>query len=166
MRKPGLAFRGHRDDWVDRSDESSSNQGNFVHFWAEPDPVLATHLQEAPKNARYTSKGIQNKSIDVVGQSIQLDIISKVQAAQFYSITADVVKDVANKELSLVLRYIYNEEIKEIFVDFIQVERITGEVLGSKIVDWLTSHNLCLSGMHAWSMLQWGFKHVWCSFWV
>ena len=55
--------------------------------------------------------------------------------------------DVANKELSLVLRYIYNEEIKDNFVDFIQVERITGEVLGSTIVEWLTNHNLCLSDM-------------------
>ena len=27
------------------------------------------------------------------------------------------------------------------------MERITGEVLGSTIVEWLTSHNLCLSGM-------------------
>ena len=85
--------------------------------------------------------------IDVVGQSIQLDIISEVQAAQFYSIIADEVADVANKELSLVLRYIYDEEIKEIFVHFIQVERITGEVLGSTIVEWLTNHNLCLSDM-------------------
>ena len=120
----------------------------LVRFRAETDPILATHPQEAPKNARYTSKGIQNELIDVVGQSIQLDIISEVQAAQFYSIIADEVTDVANKEeLSLVLRYIHNEEIKEIFVDFIQVERITGEVLGSMIVEWLTSHNLCLSGM-------------------
>ena len=39
------------------------------------------------------------------------------------------------------------EEIKEIFVDFIQVERITGEVLGSTVVEWLTNHNLCLSDM-------------------
>ena len=81
----------------------------LVRFRAETDPILATHLQEAPKNARYTSKGIQNELIDVVGQSIQLDIISEVQAAQFYSIIADEVTDVANKEeLSLVLRYIHN----------------------------------------------------------
>ena len=79
-----MAFRGHRDDRVDWSDESSSNQGNFVQlvrFRAETDPILATHLQEAPKNARYTSKGIQNELIDIVGQSILLDIISEVQAA-------------------------------------------------------------------------------------
>ena len=71
--KQGLASRGHRDDQVDWSDESSSNQDNFVRlvrFRAETDSILAAHLQEAPQNARYTSKGIQNELIDVVGQSI------------------------------------------------------------------------------------------------
>ena len=120
--KQGLAFCGHRDDWVDWSDEASFNQGNFaqlVHFRAKTDPILAAHPQEAPKNAHCTSKGIQNELIDVDGQSIQLDIISEVQAAQFYSIIADEVMDIANKEeLSLILRYIYNEKIKEIFFRF------------------------------------------------
>ena len=85
--KQGLAFRGHRDDQVDWSDESSSNRGNFVQLVrirAETDSILAAHLQEAPQNARYTSKGIQNELIDVVGQSIQLDIISEVQAAVLF----------------------------------------------------------------------------------
>ena len=77
-----------------------------------------------------------------------MDIISEVQAAQFYSIIADEVTDVSNKEeLSLVLRYMFNDEIKEVFVDFIQVERITGEVLGSTIIEWLSNHNLSLSNM-------------------
>ena len=84
----------------------------------------------------------------VVGQSIQLDIISEVQSAQFYSIIADEVTDVANKEeLSLVLRYPFNDEIKEVFVDFLQVERITDELLGNTIVEWLSRHNLSLSLM-------------------
>ena len=51
------------------------------------------------------------------------------------------------EELSLVLRYIFNDEIKEVFVDFLQVERITGEVLGSTIVEWLSRHNVCISDM-------------------
>ena len=118
----------------------------LVRFQAETDPILASYLLESPKNASYTSKGIQNELRDVVGQSIQLDIISEVQAAQFYSVITDEVTDVANKEeLSLVLRYVFDDEIKEVFVDFIQVERITGKALGNKIVEWLSSHNLCLS---------------------
>ena len=153
--KQGLAFRGHRDDRVDWSQEASINEGNFVQlvrFRAETDPALADHLKESPRNARYTSKGIQNELIEVVGNTIQLDIISEVQAAQYYSVIADEVTDVSNKEeLSLVLRYMFNDEIKEVFVDFIQVERITGEVLGSTISPFLTCvvsvttvHPICL----------------------
>ena len=37
-------------------------------------------------------------------------------------------------------------------IDFIQVERIMGEVLGSMIVEWLTSHNLLI--WHVWSMVR------------
>ena len=149
--KQGLAFRGHRDDRVDWSQEASINEGNFVQlvrFRAETDSTLADHLKESPRNARYTSKGIQNELIEIVGNTIQLDIISEVRAAQFYSIIADEVTDVSNKEeLSLVLRYMFNDEIKEVFVDFIQVERITGEVLGSTIIEWLCNDNVSLSNM-------------------
>ena len=116
--KQGLAFRGHRDDRVDWSQEASINEGNFVQlvrFRAETDPALADHLKESPRNARYTSKGIQNELIEVVGNTIQLDIISEVQAAQYYSIIADEVTDVSNKEeLPLVLRYMFNDEIKSL----------------------------------------------------
>ena len=144
-----LLLRGHRDDGIDWSVESPSNQGNYVQlvrFRAETDPILARHLAESPKNACHTSKSIQNELIDVVGQSIQQDVISEVQASQYYSVIADEVTDVANREeLSLVLRYIFNNEIKEVFVDFLEVERITGEVLGSTIVEWLSRHNVYLT---------------------
>lgn len=71
--------------------------------------------------------------------SIRSDIIAEVQQTKLYSIIADKVTDVANKEeLSLVLRYVLNNEVKEVFVDFIEVERITGEVLAKSILDWLS----------------------------
>ena len=41
--------------------------------------------------------------------------------------------------------YIFNNEIK---IAFLQVEIITGEVLVSTIVEWLSSHNLCLADIH------------------
>ncbi len=56
--KQGLAFRGHRDDrieWEEQGDHD--NRGNFVElvrFRAETDETLLKHLQNAPKNARYT----------------------------------------------------------------------------------------------------------------
>ena len=48
---------------------------------------------------------------------------------------ADEVTDSANKEeLSLALRYILDGSIKEVFVDFVEVERITGAVLAQAIL--------------------------------
>ena len=93
--KQGLALRGHRDDRIDWKTEASFNEGNLVRFRA---PILAKHIAESPKNARYTSKGIQNELIDVVGGSIHSAIIAEVQQAKLYSIFADEVTDVANKE--------------------------------------------------------------------
>ena len=145
--KQGLPLRGHRDDGVDFGQGSvSSNQGNFielVHFRAETDEVLANHLKNAPKNALYTSKTIQNSLIEVVRQRILRDIISEVNKAKYYTIIADEVTDLSNKEqLSLALRYVLDGRVKEVFVDFIFVERITGEVLAQAILQWLATWNI------------------------
>ena len=59
-----------------------------------------------------------------------------------YPITAEEVTDAANhEELSLVFRYVYKEEIREVFVDFLEVERITGRVLEG-IIDWLKAYDI------------------------
>ncbi len=42
----------------------------------------------------------------------------EVKRAKFYSIIADESTDTANKELSLVLRYVVDNGIKEVFADF------------------------------------------------
>lgn len=48
--------------------------------------------------------------------------------AKYYTVIADEVADVSNKEqLSLALRYVLDGGGKEAFVDFVEVERITGE---------------------------------------
>ena len=61
-----------------------------------------------------------------------------MKTAKYYSIVADEVTDAANhEELSLVFRYVYNKEIREVFVDFLEVERITGRMQGEAILSWL-----------------------------
>ena len=150
--KQGLSLRGHRDDKVFwEGDHEGSNEGNFiqlVRFRAETDIFLADHLSKAPKNALLTSKTIQNELIAVIGNKIRGDILNEVRSAKFYSIIADEVTDTANKEvLSLVLRYVSDGEIREVFVDFLQVERITGRVLGEAILMWLGNHNISPADM-------------------
>ena len=83
-RKQGLALRGHRDDKISSTeeDDAHSNEGNFVElvqFRAETDPVLAQHLAKSPRNARYTSKTIQNELVEVIGECICNDIIAEVK---------------------------------------------------------------------------------------
>ena len=93
-------------------------------------------------------KPFQNELVSVVGQKIQNDIICEVKKAQFYSVIADEVTDAANKEeLSLVLRYVIDSQIKKVFVDFIEVERITGSVLGNTILLWLRAHGISLANL-------------------
>ena len=146
--KQGLALRGHRDDQINWDDESN-NEGNFIElvcFRAETDENLKMHLQNAPKNPRYTSKTIQNQLIEIIGKRIQLDLLSKAKQAEFYSIIADEVCDVSNKEqLSLCLRYVHKDVVKEVFLDFAQVKRITGKELANTILHKLTAWGLPLS---------------------
>ena len=113
MGNRGLAFQGHRDDhvnWAELEEDSSLNQGNFiklVHFWAETDHVLSSHLQNSLANAWYTSKTIQNDLIELIGKCIRKDIIEEVKRSKYYTIIADEVTDASNKEqLSIVLHYV------------------------------------------------------------
>ena len=86
--KQGLAYHGHRDDQIDFSDmeaELSHNKGNFIElvkFRTETDSNLHNHLKNAPKNATYTSKTIQNQMIDIVAQQIRKEILSEVKQAR------------------------------------------------------------------------------------
>ena len=85
----------------------------------------------------YSSKTIQNQLIEVIGDQVCSRIIDSVQASRYFSILYDEVTDVSGMEqLSLVLRFVYqSNSIREEFVNFVQVERITGEVLASSILN-------------------------------
>ena len=99
--KQGIPLRGHRDDGIDwNNDEPHDNQGNFtelIRFRAETDSVLKTHLKNAPKNAIYTSKTIQEQLISIIGEQIRNEILEEVRSAQYYFIIADEVCDISNK---------------------------------------------------------------------
>ena len=70
-------------------------------------------------------------------------IVSEINTVSYQAI-ADEVTDVANKEqLSLCLRCVHYDHVKEVFLDFVEVERITGiacrhtiSVLDDSLVSW------------------------------
>ena len=142
--KQGLSFRGHRDD---STALDASKMGNFielVRFRAENDDVLCTYLETSPMNALYTSKTIQNETIDVNGSAIEDQIIDEIQAAKFFTILADEVTSCSNLEqVSIVIRFVDDDKnIREDFLGFITVERTTGESLATALLSWLESHNV------------------------
>ena len=102
---------------IDWKASEAGNQGNFaqlVRFQAETDPVMAEYLQEAPKNAQYTSKIILNELVTVVGDRIRESIINEVKDVKFYCIIADEVTDISNnEELSLVVHHLYTRRLRK-----------------------------------------------------
>ena len=142
--KQGLSYRGHRDD---STYEGVINAGNFiecVYFRVQTDGILANHLKAAPKIATYLSKTIQNDFIQIVGNTVRNKIISDIKSANFFLILADEVTDCSNQEqLSLAIRFVDSEgSIREEFMDFVSVDRITGEVLSSAILARLQSWDI------------------------
>jgi hypothetical protein len=142
--KQNIALRGHRDDNLSTS---ASNKGNFpaiLNLMAASDQVLRKHLDTSAKNAKYTSKTIQNKIIEIIGDQIRMRIADSLgQDNAYFSIIGDEVTDKhANQEmLSVCLRFLDNikgnPEVREVFFDFVYVERTTGESIAKGIVDCL-----------------------------
>ena len=84
------------------------------------DVKLMEHLENAPRNATYRAKTIQNEIIETVGNYISSKIIAEVKQTRMFSVMADGAADISNKEnLSLVLRYVdSSKNIREEFVGY------------------------------------------------
>ena len=101
------------------------------------DKVLEGHLKQHQKNASYTSKTTQNKSITCCGQLISETIVAEIKKNKFYSILADEACDSAMKEqLSLFIRYVdSSNNVKEDFLRFIHCkEGLSGNDLSSVLI--------------------------------
>ena len=132
-----IPLRGKRDD----NPDDRNLQGNFqalLEFRIDSgDLKLKEHLENAPRNATYRSKTIQNEIIETVGNYISSKIIAEVKQSRMFSVMADEAADVSNKEnLSLVLRYVdSSKNIREEFVGFYLCgEETTGNAIKELII--------------------------------
>ena len=69
-----LPLRGHRDDCIDISVTQDVNKGNFIALLEHQeitDNILKDHLKSTKKNAKYTSKTIQEEIISVHGEGMK-----------------------------------------------------------------------------------------------
>ncbi|XP_050500974.1 52 kDa repressor of the inhibitor of the protein kinase-like [Diabrotica virgifera virgifera] len=157
--KQNIPLRGHRDDGnlMESADNPVENDGNFrtlLRFRIDSgDTQLAEHLKSSGANATYISKTTANDLINCCGEEILDEIKQRVSKVKFYSILFDETTDASHtSQLSLSLRYVYKDVIREDFVGFIDLHKanyshvdvdpevepvITGEILGQTVVNFM-----------------------------
>ena len=127
---------------------SSMNPGNFLatlQLLGENDQILRDHLSSPEmKNAKMTSPRIQNEVLELLAQHyIVSQLIEEIKRAKYYSIMADEVTTHNSEVLSLCIRFVdSSNEIREEFLTFSKVQRITGESLATEIQQILQSKGL------------------------
>jgi hypothetical protein len=93
-----VPLRGARDD----NPDDETLQGNFqalLDFRVDSgDKTLQEHFENAPRNARYRSKTIQNEIINTVGSYITSKISTEIKESRLFSVLADEAADISNKE--------------------------------------------------------------------
>ena len=156
--RQNIALRGHHDNITDLENDTLSTE-NHGNFWAllnfiidSGDTVIGEHLATASCNAMYTSSVIQNQLVDVLSDQIRQKILDRVKRAIWYTVIADEVTDVSNKEQ--LLRYVDPDTVLflEDLISFFQCdEGITGSSLAKKITDSLESFGLDLGNLRGQS---------------
>ena len=135
--KQGLALRGHREG---PKAAVGNNQGNFLalvreiaHYY----PLLKKHLEDLlRKDVAYLSPKSQNELIDIIGiRIIQKKLVDEIIKPGMHSISADEVTASNDEILSICLRYVNKQfEICEVFMMFVELERITGECIAKALL--------------------------------
>ena len=135
--KQGLALRGHREG---PKAAAGKNQGNFLalvrevaHYY----PLLKKHLEDPlRKDVTYLRPKSQNELIDIIGiRIIQKKLVDEIIEAGMHSISADQVTASNDEILSICLRYANKQfEICEVFMMFVELERITGECIAKALL--------------------------------
>lgn len=115
LAKQELAFRGNDES------ASSCNRGNYVellNLMADKDEKLAAHLKSSTVFSGLSNR-IQNDLIEAVADLMRSDIKAEVNAAPFVAVEVDESTDITNKaQISVILRYVSNSEVKEAFLGF------------------------------------------------
>ena len=145
--KQNLPLRGHRDDGQVLETDDDGVFRALLRFRIDSgDAVLAEGLEQASRNATYTSKTTQNEIIACVGELLQADISRRVREAKWYSIMADETSDTARMEqATVIIRYVDEcGSIHEDFAGFVHAEDLTGEGMAHLLIDFLGRMGLTL----------------------
>lgn len=146
--KQGLALRGRGED-----SKRGSNPGNFLsllHLMSENDEVLRNHLRVPDRrNATYISPHSQNEVISIIGKGfIQHQLLCEIREAKFYAVLADEVSCHNVEQMPLCIRFVdKNCNIREEFLEFVPLKRVTGIFIGEAILRKLEEWQLSADDM-------------------
>lgn len=137
-----IAQRGHDES------KDSVNKGNFLELvdaFSKRDPLFKKKLMETGGNAKYLHSSIQNELLEILGNEVLKTVRDEVNDTGFYAVLADETKDVSKKEqVSIIVRYLHNSEIKDAFLGFVHADKLNAESLTGIIKDTLLTHGLKL----------------------
>ena len=146
--KQCIALRGDNEDL-----NTPGNPGNFLallKLLAVHDSVLKSHLESpAMRCVTHLSPQTQNELIEVMGKHIILKgILNDLNAAPYYSILADEVTSHNEEHLAICARFVdEKKDVREEFLTFIKLERITGEKIAESILAFLKENNIPATNM-------------------
>ncbi|KAL8095266.1 hypothetical protein AgCh_036647 [Apium graveolens] len=140
------ALRGH--------DESSTsrNRGNLIeiiNFFGRLSVDISNFiLENAPKNAMYTSPKVQKDILHILASKVRNKIREEVGDSKF-CILVDESIDASHKEqMAIVIRFVdVHGIIRERFFDIVNVADNTSLTLKKEIYDVLTRNNLSIHNM-------------------
>ncbi|KAL9673012.1 hypothetical protein QQ045_029265 [Rhodiola kirilowii] len=140
LAEQGCPFRGH-DESVD-----SLNRGNFDAVLKYTKRISLDHhqvLNNAPKNAKYTSSTIQKQIVNIIGNKVRAKIREEVGESKF-CILVDEALDVANTEkMAIILRFVDCKGfVRERFFKLVSVVDTRSQTLKDEISRILAQYDL------------------------
>ena len=142
--KQCIALRGDCEN-LEKLDRNPGNFLSMLKVLANYDPTLKKHLDKPrQRNATYLSPHTQNELIDIIGKKIiQSDIVREIQKAICYSIMIDEVTSHNKEIMPVCIRFVdKNKNIREEFLQFTQLTRVTGEAIAKQLFSDLKDLNI------------------------
>ena len=126
--RQGISLRGHREN------EESLNRGNFLEllmFQAKSNPLINRFFANKEKSTTYTSPGIQNELLNIIGENIRDSTINEIKDAKMFALILDESLDISRHEqAAVVLRYVNRQFIvNERFIGLFRATQTDGESL-------------------------------------
>ena len=141
-----IALRGNQETL-----HSTGNPGKFLSLMkllGNHDSIVKEHLNKPKfKHATYLSSQTQNEIIEIIrNQMIQRSIVEEIKKAKYFTILADEAASHNQEQIALCIRFVdSNQDIREEFLKFESLERITSHHIATSIKNSLQELGLDIS---------------------